>query len=145
VKSSLKSVRVWFKWHHIDRVKYKSNPAIMLDLNHKKLTVWKKSKELVKQIYVLTGNFPSEEKFGMGSQLRMAALSVPSNISEGASRRSKTERERFYEIARSSLVEIDTQIEISLDLEYLDTEDIDELIRLANKVFAMLSVMIKTK
>lgn len=117
----------------------------MLDLDHKKLTVWKKSKELVKQIYVLTGNFPSEEKFGMVSQLRRAAISVPSNISEGASRRSKTERERFYEIARSSLVEIDSQTEISLDLEYLDTEDIDELIQLANKVFAMLSVMMTTK
>jgi len=117
----------------------------MLNLNHKKLTVWKKSKELVKQIYVLTGNFPSEEKFGMVSQLQRAAISVPSNISEGASRRSKTERERFYEIARSSLVEIDTQIEISLDIEYLDTEDIDELTQLANQVFAMLSAMMRTK
>ena len=117
----------------------------MLDLNHKKLTVWTKSIELVKQIYLLTVNFPTEEKYGLVSQLRRAAVSVPSNISEGASRKSKTERERFYEIARSSLVEIDTQIEISLDLEYLDGESIEELTQLANQVFAMLSAMISTK
>lgn len=117
----------------------------MLDLNHKKLTVWTKSIELVKQIYLLTVDFPTEEKYGLVSQLRRAAVSVPSNISEGASRKSKTERERFYEIARSSLVEIDTQIEISLDLEYLDGESIEELTQLANQVFAMLSAMISTK
>jgi len=117
----------------------------MLDLNHKKLTVWTKSIELVKQIYLLTVDFPSEEKFGLVSQLRRAAVSVPSNISEGASRRSKTERERFYEIARSSLVEIDTQIEISLELEYLNAGDIDELTQMANQVFAMISAMMSTK
>ena len=129
----------------MDRCKFESNPDIMLDLNHKKLTVWTKSIELVKQIYLLTVNFPTEEKYGLVSQLRRAAVSVPSNISEGASRKSKTERERFYEIARSSLVEIDTQIEISLDLEYLDGESIEELTQLANQVFAMLSAMISTK
>ncbi len=133
------------KMHHIVGRNFKLNPTIMLDLNHKKLTVWKKSIELVKQIYVLTGDFPSEEKFGMVSQLRRAAISVPSNISEGASRRSKAERERFYEIARSSLVEIDAQIEISLELEYLNTGDISELTQLANQVFAMLSAMMRTK
>jgi len=129
----------------MDRCKFESNPDIMLDLNHKKLTVWTKSIELVKQIYLLTVDFPTEEKYGLVSQLRRAAVSVPSNISEGASRKSKTERERFYEIARSSLVEIDTQIEISLDLEYLDGESIEELTQLANQVFAMLSAMISTK
>lgn len=117
----------------------------MLDLNHKKMTVWSKSIELVKLIYVLTNNFPSEEKFGIVSQLRRAAISVPSNISEGAARRSEAERHRFFEIARSSLVEIDTQIEISLELEYLDRGEIEELTQLANQVFAMLSAMMSTQ
>src|SRR6056297_2678067 len=93
--------------------------AIMLDLNHKRMTVWVKSLELVKLIYKLTSTFPLEEKYGMISQLRRASVSVVSNISEGASRRTFKERSRFYEIARSSLVEVDTQIELSLELKYL--------------------------
>jgi four helix bundle protein len=114
----------------------------MLSLNHKKLKVWGKSIELVKEIYQLTITFPSHEKFGLISQLRRASVSVASNISEGASRKSKNERTRFYEISRSSLVEIDTQIEISIMLGYLKENDIKKLKSLANEVFAMLSAMI---
>lgn len=113
----------------------------MLKLNHKKLTVWKKSISLVKEIYVLTKKLPSDEKFGLVSQLRRAAVSVPSNISEGASRKSKLERSRFYEISRSSLVEIDTQIEIALELNYLQKQELANLDKLINEVFAMLSAM----
>lgn len=80
----------------------------MLKLNHKKLTVWEKSIDFVKEVYRLTDNFPSEEKFGLISQVRRAAVSVSSNLSEGASRKSEKERRRYYEIARSTLVEIDT-------------------------------------
>lgn len=82
----------------------------MLNLNHKDLKVWEKSIELVTDIYALTDDFPSEEKFGLISQLRRASVSIPSNIAEGASRKSENERKRFYEIARSSLVEVDTQM-----------------------------------
>ena len=82
------------------------------------------------------------EKFGLISQLRRASVSVASNISEGASRKSKNERTRFYEISRSSLVELDTQIEISIKLGYLQVIDIKKLKKLANEVFAMLSAMI---
>jgi len=117
----------------------------MLNLNHKKLSVWKKSIELVKEIYLLTRKFPVEEKYVLVSQLRRAAISVPSNISEGSARKSKVERERFFEIARSSLVEIDTQIEISLDLDYLNEKDIEKLGLQANSIFAMLSAMVSTK
>jgi four helix bundle protein len=113
----------------------------MLKLNHKELTVWKKSIDLVKEVYSLTSKLPSDEKFGLTSQIRRASVSVSSNISEGASRKSKIERSRFYEIARSSLVEVDTQIEICLSLKYLDSRDIQELEVLANEVFAMLSAM----
>ena len=117
----------------------------MLDLSHKKMTVWVKSLELVKLIYKLTDMFPVEEKYGMISQLRRASISVVSNISEGASRRTHRERTRFYEIARSSLVEIDTQIELSLELNFLTKDDIMLLNENANEVFAMLSAMVKPR
>ncbi|MDX1590640.1 MAG: four helix bundle protein [Balneolaceae bacterium] len=113
----------------------------MLNLNHKKLNVWIKSIELVKEIYEITDKLPTDEKYGLISQTRRASISVASNISEGASRKSKTERSRFYEIARSSLVELDTQIELCLILRYLDNEDIRTLAIKSNEVFAMLSAM----
>ncbi len=114
----------------------------MLQLNHKKLEVYKKSFELVKLIYKLTLEFPKSEIYGLTSQIRRASISVISNLSEGASRKSLIERKRFYEIARSSLVELDTQIELAISLDYTksDIKDIDQLI---NEVFAMLSSMLK--
>jgi len=113
----------------------------MLKLNHKDLTVYKKSIDLVKEIYLLTNELPPEERFGLQSQLRRASVSIPSNISEGSARKSDIERKRFYEIARSSLVEVDTQIVICISLNYLTTNDIQRLEKLANEVFAMLSAM----
>ena len=98
----------------------------MLELQHKKLDVWKLSKTLIKEIYKLTATYPKEKLFGLTNQMRRASVSITSNIAEGASRKSKTERKRFFEISRSSLVELDTQLEISLDLNYL--ENISELI-----------------
>ena len=117
----------------------------MLDLDHKKLEVWRKSVVLVKQIYSITNKYPSEEKFGLVSQIRRASVSVPSNISEGVSRSSSKERRRFYEIARSSLVEVDTQLVISQTLGYLSKKDIERVGSLMNEVFAMLSQMKSTK
>lgn len=116
----------------------------MLKLQHKKLKIWFKSISLVKEIYKITKNFPEEEKFGLKNQMRRASVSISSNISEGASRRSKVERIRFYEIARSSLVELDTQIEISIELNYLDQNKILHLNELLNANFALLSKMIKS-
>lgn len=87
--------------------------------------------------------FPNHEKFGLVSQLRRAAVSISSNISEGAARKSELERKRFFEISRSSLVEIDTQIETSLALNYLSEYQIQLLNTLTNETFAMLSSLIK--
>lgn len=115
----------------------------MLVLSHKKLKAWKKSILLVKEIYKLTQFFPDTEKFGLTSQMRRAAVSISSNISEGASRKSQIERNRFYEIARSSLVELDTQIEIALELDYLNQEDLADLAELLNANFALITNMIK--
>lgn len=114
----------------------------MLKLNHKDLNVFKKSIQLVSEIYRLTDNFPKSETFGLTSQMRRAAVSIPSNLSEGASRKSAKERKRFYRISRSSLVELDTQLEISIKLNYLNNNKTKNVEKMANEVFAMLSNMI---
>lgn len=114
----------------------------MLDLNHKKLDVWNKSIELVTEIYRTTKSFSKEEIFGLSSQLRRASVSVISNIAEGSVRKSSLERKRFYEISRSSLVEIDAQLEVAQKLNYLNQEQIEKLYILIDQIFAMLSKLI---
>lgn len=111
----------------------------MLDLSHKNMIVWEKSIELIKEVYRVTDKLPREEKFGLVNQLRRAAVSVVSNISEGEARKSSKEKRRFYEMSRASLVEVDAQIEISLELEFIKENDVQELSRLLNECFAMLS------
>jgi four helix bundle protein len=115
----------------------------MLNLNHKKLDVWNVSIQLIKEIYNLTESFPAREIYGLSNQLRRASVSITSNIAEGSSRKSSTERKRFYEVARSSLVEIDTQIEISFDLNFIKESDKQQISNLINKLFAMITNLIK--
>ena len=115
----------------------------MLKLNHKQLDVWKASVDIVKEIYLITESFPTDERFGITSQMRRASVSIVSNISEGLSRNTKLDIRRFLQIARSSLVEIDSQIEISLQLNFCSKEQIQNLDELSNRVFAMLTNMIK--
>ena len=81
----------------------------MLDLSHKNLDVYQMALKFVDEVYKITSFFPKDEKYGLTSQLRRAAISVCSNIAEGAAKVSKKEKKKFYEIARSSLVETDTQ------------------------------------
>jgi four helix bundle protein len=114
----------------------------MLQLNHKKMNVWNKGMELVTNIYLVTKTFPKEEMFGLTNQLRRAAVSIVSNIAEGSARKSNVERKRFYEISRASLVEIDTQIEISYRLNYIDNARLDLINNLINHEFALLSNLI---
>src|SRR5215510_261199 len=99
----------------------------MLKLSHKTLDVYKISLDLLKEVYRTTKNFPKEEQYVLISQLRRAAVSVCSNIAEGAARISKREKKRFYEIARSSVVEVDTQFEIGIILEYYKNDQMNEL------------------
>lgn len=111
----------------------------MLDLSHKNMIIWSKGIQMIKEIYRITDSFPTEEKFGLVSQLRRAAVSVISNISEGEARKTSKEKRRFYEIACASLVEVDEQIEISIVLGFVDKDEIKELSGLVNECFAMLS------
>lgn len=113
----------------------------MLSLSHKKLDVWKLALKLVLKIYKLTKKFPSEEKFGLILQLRRASVSCHSNLSEGLARISKPEKKRFLEISRSSLVEIDTQLEISLALKYCTESELTEIDANMNELFTKTSRM----
>ena len=88
---------------------------------HEDLDVWKLSMNLVVDIYTLTKSFPSDEKFGLISQLRRAAVSVPSNIAEGAARKSDKENLQFLYIALGSIAEIETQLLISERLGFCDS------------------------
>ena len=115
----------------------------MLNLSHKNLDVWKFSLQLITKIYSITKNYPKEELFGLTSPLRRASISVASNIAEGLSRNSALEKIRFLEISRSSLVEIDTQLEISLKLAYCKASELDEIDKLSNSLFAMITALIK--
>jgi four helix bundle protein len=87
---------------------------------HKKLNLWSDAVDLAQQIYKVTERFPSNEQFGLTSQVRRAAVSIPSNLAEGAARQTKKEFLNFLHIAKGSLSELDTQLEIARRLEYLD-------------------------
>ena len=87
---------------------------------HYKLEAWKLSRKLVADIYKLTQSFPKEELFGLTSQMRRAAISIPSNIAEGAARTGSKEFSQFINIAKGSLSELETQLLIAADLGYLE-------------------------
>lgn len=116
---------------------------MFLQLNHKKLEAYKVSRELVKECYQFTKLLPIDEKFGLISQIRRAAISVKLNIAEGSSRKSETERKRFYEISRGSIIEIDAAFESACDLSYYAIEQLDTLHITVNKCFALLTGLIE--
>jgi four helix bundle protein len=95
---------------------------------HRDLKVWNNSVSLVTTVYKLTSNFPKEELFGITSQLRRAAVSIPSNIAEGAARSSRKEFRKFLSIALGSASELETQLIISRNLNYLNAEETEALI-----------------
>jgi four helix bundle protein len=106
---------------------------------HKKLKVWQKAIDLVVKIYKVTGKFPKNEEFGITVQLRRAAVSVPSNIAEGLTRKSSKDKIHFLNIAQSSLSEIDTQLEISIRLDYFNQETYESIEKDLMEIQMMLS------
>ena len=97
------------------------------EFSFEKLIVWQESKQLVKIIYELTTVYPDEERYGLISQIRRAAISVPSNIAEGSGRLSPKEKIRFLEIAYGSLMEVYCQLSISVDLNYISKDHFENL------------------
>ena len=118
---------------------------MFLTLNHQKLDLYTFSRKFVLECYKLTKQLPSDEKFGMISQIRRAALSVHLNIAEGASRKSETERKRYYEIARGSIIEIDAALDIANELEYLTNQNLTLIGETMVRCFKMLTGMIQSK
>ncbi len=109
---------------------------------HKRLEVWKLAMEIAEDIYRVTETFPSSEKFGLVSHLRKSTVSIPSNIAEGAGRNTKKEFVNFLHIAQGSLSELDTQLELSRRLGYIDKEEWKMLDDKMNKDDKMLSGLI---
>jgi four helix bundle protein len=97
---------------------------MFLLLTHTKLEIFEKTKNLVLEIYRITKQFPSEERFALTQQIRRAAISVHLNVAEGFSRKSQLERKRFFEVSRSSLIELDTAIDIVQVLNYVKEEEL---------------------
>jgi len=105
--------------------------------NFRELKVWQRSKVLVKDIYILTKKFPSDERFGLTNQLRRAAVSVPSNIAEGCGRGTDKQLIHFLNIAIGSLCEIETQLILSCDLEFIEEKELKTLISEVDQIQKM--------
>jgi four helix bundle protein len=112
---------------------------------HHKLKVWEKSRNFVKAIYQITTKLPDEEKFGLTSQMRRAAISIPSNIAEGAGRNSRKEFANFLGICQGSIAELETQILIGQDLVYfqnnLAKSLLDELDEISKMIIGLKKII----
>ncbi len=109
---------------------------------HHDLLVWQEGIELVEEIYKISSTFPKDEIYGLTAQLRRAAVSVPSNIAEGAGRSTKKEFLYFLSIARGSLCEIETQLIIAKKLGY--TASVDKVMGRMNKIFGLIGGLVNS-
>ena len=111
---------------------------------HKDLDVWKKGVAFVTEIYSVTNAFPKLELYGLISQIRRAAISIPSNIAEGATRRNNKEFLQFLYISLSSAAEVDTQLIISHNLKFIDDENLKQLQGELNIISKMIQGLIRS-
>ena len=116
---------------------------MFLQLAHTKLDVYQASRKMVLACYKLSNILPEEERYGLIQQIRRASTSVSLNIAEGSSRKSATERKRYYEIARGSVVEIDSIMDLCSDLQYSTKTEMQETGDLVVRCFQMLSAMLQ--
>ena len=110
---------------------------------YEELIIWQKSMDLVVEIYCLTKQLPKEELYGIISQMRRAAISIPSNIAEGYSRNSRKEYVQFIYIARGSKSELETQLKICERLGYLSNEQIKDAQNIIKEISKMFNVLLK--
>ena len=106
--------------------------------SYQDLDVWKMSKGLARDVYLLTANFPADERFGLTQQVRRAVVSVMSNIAEGSGRRSSQEFCRFVNIAFGSLCEVESQLLLAIDLKYIDALAVEKILQTADRISKML-------
>ncbi|MFQ6023011.1 MAG: four helix bundle protein [Acidiferrobacterales bacterium] len=111
---------------------------------HKDLEVWQAAIDLAREVYEATRSYPDEEKFGLVSQMRRCAVSIPSNIAEGAARSGKKELLRFLYVALGSLSELDTQIEISKTIKIGDQKELQQLQEATTRVKMLTNGLIRS-
>src|SRR5690554_6118199 len=111
----------------------------------RKLEIWQKGISIVKKVYTLTSSLPDFEKFGLVSQMQRCSVSIPSNIAEGASRNSEKDFKRFLEIAIGSAFELETQLILCAELNYINTEDqiktINDLHILQKQINSLITIL----
>jgi four helix bundle protein len=106
------------------------------------LTIWQEARELTSKIYILSKRFPKEESYGLTSQIRRASVSIMSNIAEGFNRRSTKEFINFLIISRASISEVQNDLYISLDLNYIDKKDFETIYNHAQKISMSINKLI---
>jgi len=112
--------------------------------HYRDLEIWRKGVDLVKQTYTITKQFPNDEMYGLTSQVRRAAVSVPSNIAEGQSRHSQKEFRQFLAIALGSIAELETQMIIACELGYTGEQCTKEILALTDTLTRMTKGLIKS-
>jgi len=110
--------------------------------SYKELDAWKLSIELARRIYEITTTFPARETYGLSSQMQRAAVSVPSNIAEGSGRNSRKEFVQFIYLSRGSLLELETQLELSKMLGYIQEDKYSETAKLIARVHKIINGLI---
>lgn len=113
--------------------------------SHKDLDVWKKSIDLATDIYKMTEKFPRSEIYGISNQMRRAAVSVPSNIAEGAGRHSNKEFIQILYISLGSLSELETQIIISIKLNYIKTYDLEKISEIRRMLLGLIKAVVSNE
>ena len=110
----------------------------------REIKVWQKAMDLITKLYKCTKKFPQDELYGLTSQMRRCAVSIPSNIAEGFGRKSKQDFKRFLQISMGSLFELETQLEISKNLEYMEESQFNNLYNDLREIEIMLSSFINS-
>jgi four helix bundle protein len=118
---------------------------IQYEYYFEKLDVWQLSRQLTKEIYRITNEFPSEEKYGLTSQIRRASVSVASNLAEGSSRSTKKDQANFTTMAYSSLMETLNLLILASDLEYVDVQEYKEARTRIQEISNKLNALRKSK
>lgn len=112
--------------------------------NFQDLQAWQTSKSIAVKVYNVTKEFPPADKFGFTGQIRRCSLSISSNIAEGFSRKSKKDKNQFYQIALGSITELQSQLEIAFSVELIGTDDYKEISNLAIKAHKLVNGLIKS-
>ena len=112
--------------------------------NYKQLDAWKLSMELVKTVYILTKKFPKEELYGLTSQVRRSAVSIPANIAEGLGRQYKKDTLQFLHISRGSIYELETLLNIAVEVEVIETDDFNGIMIILERSLKVLNGLINS-